>query len=182
LRAGLVVHFGPMPRHFGGLPVHFKNQLRMPRRANFRIHGLMTRHAGVRADVKTVHIAHPGCHPVRVRVIQPRMRTNPIFRGSMTALARNAFRHGNIVPQPLRRNGGKRRMTNRATRTLRWICDFKNLRQPLGARGFQRGVRPCVMKIMRRPDRILFALFTRATVATACAATSRAEKFRFENS
>ena len=98
----------------------------------------------------------------------------------MAALARNPFRHRNIVPEPLGGHGSKRRMTNRATRALRGVSNLENFRNALGAGRFERGIRPRVMKIVRGPDRILLALFARAAVATAGAAGLRAKEFGFQ--
>jgi len=149
----------------------------MPRRANFRIDSLMTRHASIRANVQIAHVAHAGRDAIRVGVIRPGMRANPILRRAMATFTRDAFRHGGIVPQPPGRHGGKRRMANGATRALSRVANLENFREPLRPRRFQRGIRPRMMKIVRGPDRILLALFARATMAAARAAALRTEKF-----
>jgi len=139
----------------------------MPRRANLWIDILMARHAGIRAHVKAVQVAHSGSDAVRVGVIRPGVGANPIFRGPVAAFTRNALRHCGIVPQPLSRDGGKWRMAYSATRALGRVSNLEHFRKALGARGFERRVGPRVMKIVRRPDGELFALFACAAVATA---------------
>jgi hypothetical protein len=68
-------------------------------------------------------------------------------------------------------------MANGAARALRRVANFEHFRQALGARSFERRIRPRVMKIVRGPDGELFALFARAAVATAGTARLGAEKF-----
>ena len=71
------------------------------------------------------------------------------------------------MAEPFARDRGEGRVANRAPRALRRIANFQNLGQPFRARGFERGVRPRMMKIVRGPNRVLFAFFARAAVTTA---------------
>ena len=141
----------------------------------------MTRNAGVRADIKIFQVAHAGRHAIRVRVVRPCVRANPILRRAVATLAGNSFSDRGIVPKSLGGNGLKRRMTHGAARALRGIADFQHLGQPLRSRGFKRCIGSRMMKIVRGPNRVLIALFPCAAVATARTARLRAQKFRRGN-
>ena len=117
--------------------------------ADFGIDVLMAGDAGVRPDVKIFQIAHSGGDAVCVRVIRPGVGADPIFSRAVAAFARDAFGDGGAVAELFGGNRRERRMADGAARALGGIADFQNLRQPLRARGFQRCVRPRVMKIMR---------------------------------
>src|SRR6266511_1308193 len=102
------------------------------------VHILMTRHAGVGANVEVFQIAHTGVDAVLVTPIGARVRAEPILGGAVTGFTGNPFADARFLVQLPGPQGVKWRMTNRAPPALRRIADVQDSSDALRAGGFQR--------------------------------------------
>src|SRR6266545_8121892 len=177
LRTRLLLRSSPMPGLRHRLAVQFEDQLRMAGLLHVAVHILMTRHAGVGANVEVFQIAHAGADAVFVTPIGARVRAEPILGGAVTAFTGNPFADARFLVQLTGPQGVEWRMTNRAPPALRRIADVQDSSDALRAGGFQRRVRPQVVKILRGPHRVLVPGVSRSAMATAGTAASRAEEF-----
>ena len=138
----------------------------------------MTRHASVGAGVETFQITKSSGGAVRVTPVGPRVGTQPVLSGTVTAFAGNAFTHLEGFPAPRHRNARERRVARGAAAVRRWSLDSESVADLFGARGGQRCEGALRMKILQRPDVELILVLSAAAVAAGAGAGSRAEKFR----
>ena len=140
---------------------------------NVVVNILVAGDAGVGADVKVLQVAHSRGGAVGPGVIFPRVRTQPVFRRTMAAFARDTFTHLEKFAAKILGNRLQRRMAGSAARVYGGILDVERVGDLLRPRGGERGRRTMRMKIFLRPDEKLISF----AAAMATGAGIRAEKF-----
>src|SRR6478672_5440993 len=130
----------------------------MPRLEQWQFDSLVTRHTSVRSHVQVLEIAHPGCDPVRVRVIRPRMAAQPSFSRPVATFTRNTFTRLQTMRRQWFRNLAQRRMASGAPFVGGWIFDLQRVRYLLRPRRGQSRERALRMKVAHRPGQELVFL------------------------